>query len=129
MYLMKANAPVNTDAHAYFQTMLNAGKIKLLIDERIAKTKLLNTKAGQKMTPEKRAEYLKPFTLTSILKEEMMNLREENEGVNIILKQANKSIKKDKFSAAEYGLLYIKQEEESKKKKKKFKVTDMMFIS
>ena len=109
--------------------MLNAGKVKLLIDERIAKTKLLNTKAGQKMTPEKRAEYLKPFTLTTILKEEMMNLREENEGINIILKQANKSIKKDKFSAAEYGLLYIKQEEESKKRKKKFKVTDMMFIS
>ena len=81
------------------------------------------------MSPEKRAEYLKPFTLTSILKEEMMNLREENEGVNIILKQANKSIKKDKFSAAEYGLLYIKQEEDSKKKKKKFKVTDMMFMS
>jgi hypothetical protein len=38
------------------------------------------------MTPEERAEYLKPFTLTSILKEEMMNLREENEGINIILK-------------------------------------------
>ena len=59
----------------------------------------------------------------------MLNLREENEGINIILKQANKSIKKDKFSAAEYGLLYIKQEEDSKKRKKKFKVTDMMFIS
>lgn len=28
-----------------------------------------------------------------------MNLREENEGVNIILKQANRGIKKDKFSA------------------------------
>jgi hypothetical protein len=108
---------------------MNAGKIKFLIDERIAKTKLLNTKAGQKMSPEKRADYLKPFTLTSILKEEMSNLREENEGVNIILKQANKSIKKDKFSAAEYGLLYIKQEEDSKKKKKKFKVSDMMFMT
>ena len=127
MYLMKANAPVNTEAHANFQTMLNAGKIKFLIDERIAKQKLLNTKAGQKMSPEKRAEYLKPFTLTSILKEEMGNLREENEGVNIILKQANKGIRKDKFSAAEYGLLYIKMEEESKKRKKKFKITDMMF--
>ena len=79
------------------------------------------------MTPEKRAEYLKPFTLTSILKEEMMNLREENEGVNIILKQANKSIRKDKFSAFEYGLYYIKLEEDSKKKKKKFKITDMLF--
>jgi hypothetical protein len=81
------------------------------------------------MTPEKRAEYLKPFTQTSILKEEMMNLREENEGVNIILKQANKSIRKDKFSAFEYGLYYIKMEEDSKKKKKKFKITDMLFAN
>ena len=127
MYLVKANAPINTEAHANFQTQLNSGKIKFLIDERTAKIKLLNTKAGQKMTPEKRAEYLKPFTLTSILKEELSNLREENEGINIILKQANKSIKKDKFSAAEYGLLYIKFEEENKKRKKKFKITDMMF--
>jgi len=47
---------------------------------------LLGTKKGQAMKPEERAEYLKPFTLTSILREEMLNLREENEGVNIILK-------------------------------------------
>ena len=129
MYLIKAQAPENTEAHANFQTMLNAGKIKLLIDERIAKSKLLNTTKGQKMSPEQRAEYLKPFTLTSILKEEMMNLREENEGFNIILKQANKGIRKDKFSAAEYGLLYIKLEEENKKKKKKFKASDFMFMT
>ena len=127
MYLIKASAPINSEAHANAQTQLNAGKVKLLIDERVAKIKLLDTTAGKKMTPEKRAEYLKPFTLTSILKEEMMNLREETEGINIILKQANKGIKKDKFSAFEYGLYYIKIEEESKKKKKKFKVTDMMF--
>ena len=79
------------------------------------------------MSLEQRAEYLKPFTLTSILKEELLNLREENEGLNIILKQANKSIRKDKVSALEYGMLYIKQEEENKKHKKKFKITDMMF--
>ena len=72
MYLMKANAPVNTEAHANLQTQLNAGKLKFLIDERTAKIKLLNTKNGQKMTPEQRAEYLKPFTLTSILKEELL---------------------------------------------------------
>jgi hypothetical protein len=87
------------------------------------------TKNGQNMTPEKRAEYLKPFTLTSILKEEMMNLREENEGVNIILKQANKGIKKDKFSAFEYGLYYIKVEEDNKKKKKKFNAKDWAFFN
>ena len=81
------------------------------------------------MKPEQRAEYLKPFSLTSILKEEMMNLREENEGVNIILKQANRGIRKDKFSAFEYGLYYIKQEEDKKKKKKKFKASDWCFIN
>lgn len=81
------------------------------------------------MSPEKRAEYLKPFTLTSILKEEMLNLREENEGINIILKQASRKIKKDKFSAFEYGLYYLKQEEDNKKKRKKFVAKDWMFIS
>ena len=81
------------------------------------------------MKPEERAEYLKPFTLTSILKEEMMNLREENEGVNIILKQANKSIKKDKFSAFEYGLYYIKLEEDKKRKRRKKRFSDMLFMN
>ena len=38
------------------------------------------------MTPEERADYLRPYVLTDILKEELMNLREENEGINIILK-------------------------------------------
>ena len=129
MYLIKANAPINTEAHANAQTQLSSGKVKMLIDERVAKVKLMGTKRGQEMKPEERAEYLKPFTLTSILKEEMMNLREENEGVNIILKQANKGIKKDKFSAFEYGLYYIKQEEDSKRKKKRGKISDFMFMN
>ena len=129
MYLIKATAPINTEAHANAQSQLSSGKVKLLIDERVAKTKLMGTKVGQNMRPEERAEYLKPFTLTSILKEEMMNLREENEGVNIILKQANKGIRKDKFSAFEYGLYYIKQVEENKKRKKKFNAKDWCFMN
>ena len=129
LYLVKANAPLNTEAHTITRSNLSSGKVKFLIDERVAKQKLLNTKVGQNMKPEERAEYLKPFTLTSILKEEMLNLREENEGVNIILKQANRGIKKDKFSAFEYGLYYIKQDEDSKKKKKKFNVKDFMLMN
>jgi hypothetical protein len=129
MYLIKANAPINTEAHANAQTQLAAGKVKFLINEREAKNKLINTKLGQNMSQEERANYLHPFSLTSILKEEMMNLREENEGINIILKQANRSIRKDKFSAFEYGLYYIKQEEDQKRKKKNFNVKDLMFIN
>ena len=129
MYVIKANAPINTECHSNAQTQLAAGKVKFLIDERSAKEKLLGTQKGQKMKPEERAEYLKPFTLTSILKEEMMNLREENEGINIILKQANRGIRKDKFSAFEYGLYYIKQNEDKKRKKKKFNAKDWCFMN
>ena len=129
MYIIKANAPINTEAHANAQTQLSSGKVKFLIDEKVAKNKLIGTQVGKNMKPEERANYLHPFTLTSILKEEMMNLREENEGVNIILKQANKGIRKDKFSAFEYGLYYIKHEEENKKKRKKFKASDWTFMN
>ena len=129
LFVVKANAPINNEAHSTAQTQLSSGKVKFLIDERVAKTKLLGTVKGQNMKPEERADYLKPFTLTSILKEEMMNLREENEGVNIILKQSNRGIRKDKFSAFEYGLYYIKQEEDNKKKKKRFNAKDWCFLN
>lgn len=129
MYLIKANAPINTEAHSYVQTQLASGKIKFLIDENQAKVKLMSTKMGQQMDNDRRADYLKPFTLTTILREQMLNLVEENEGVNIILKQSSRSIKKDKFSAFEYGLYYIKQEEDKKKKRKKRSIADMMFYT
>ena len=128
IFLIKANAPINTEAHAYVQTQLASGKIKFLIDEGQAKVKLMSTKMGQQMDNDKRAEYLKPFTLTTILREQMLNLVEENEGVNIILRQSSKSIKKDKFSAFEYGLYYIKLDEDRRKKRKKRNIADMMFF-
>ena len=129
MFLIKANAPINTEAHVYVQTQLSSGKIQLLIDEREASMKLMATKVGQNMTPDERNKKLVPFQLTSILKEQMLNLVEENEGVNIILKQNNRGIKKDKFSAFEYGLYYIKQEEDKKKKRKTRNIADMMFMN
>ena len=129
MYLIKANAPINTEAHTYVQTQMSSGKIKLLIDENQAKVKLLGTKVGQSMDSTKRGEYLLPFTLTTILREQMLNLVEENEGVNIILKQSNRGIPKDKFSAFEYGLYYIKQEEDKSKRKKKRNISNMMFFT
>jgi len=129
MYLVKANAPFNTEAHAYVQTQMSSGKIKFLIDEQTAKAKLLTTKKGQNMTPDERNDYLMPFTQTSILKDQLLNLVESNEGINIILKQNNRSIPKDKFSALEYGLYYIKQEEERKKKHKSRDISKLLFFT
>lgn len=46
IYLIKANTPINNDAHANAQVSLSSGKIKFLIDERDAKARLLSTKVG-----------------------------------------------------------------------------------
>ena len=76
LYLIKAQAPLNTEAHGNLKIALQSGRLKLLIDERTAKAKLLGSVKGSQMRPEERANYLKPFTLTSILREELLNLRE-----------------------------------------------------
>lgn len=129
MYLIKANAPINTEMYAYVQTQMINGKIKFLIDEVQAKAKLMTTKVGQNMTVDQRNTYLKPYVLTSVFKNQLLNLVQENEGINIILKQASKSIKKDKFSAFCYGLYYIKKYENSKNKGKSRRMSDFMFYS
>ena len=128
IYVMKANAPINTEGYTALQSALESGKIKFLIDARTAKNKLLGLKKGQSMSPEQRDEYLMPFSLTDILREELLNLREDNEGVNIILKPANKNIKHDKVSSLMYGNYYIREEEDTKRKKR-FNVGAFMFMN
>ena len=81
------------------------------------------------MTVEQRNEYLMPFLNTTILREQILNLVQENEGVNIILKQSNRGIKKDKFSAFIYGLYYVKQEEDRKKKRKSRDMSEFLLFS
>lgn len=129
LYIIKANAPINTEAYSYAQTQISAGNVKFLIDEVQAKNKLLTTKVGQTMSANQKAEYLRPYVLTTILKEEMLNLTEDNEGVNIILKQINKGIRKDKFSGFIYGLYYIKQLEQKKRRRHGGRLASMMFFS
>jgi hypothetical protein len=46
IYIIKANAPINTEAYSIVQTQIESGKVKFLIDERTAKNKLLGTKVG-----------------------------------------------------------------------------------
>ena len=61
MFLIKANAPINTEAHSYVQTQMRSDRFKFLIGEQTAKAKLLSTKIGQNITPDNRNEYLMPF--------------------------------------------------------------------
>lgn len=72
MFLIKANAAINTECYSYAKTQMSSGKVKFLIDQQQAKIKLMDTKVGQNMTPDKRNEFLMPFVQTSILKAQML---------------------------------------------------------
>lgn len=112
LYIIKASAPFNTEMYANLQTQLTTGKLRFLIDERQAKMKMDSSRAKKfkDMTEDDKANWIVPFTQTSLLKDQMVNLEQKNEGVNIILDRTNKNIKKDKVSSMGYGLWYIKVE-------------------
>lgn len=112
LYLIKANAVFNTEMYSNLQAQLTTGKLRFLVDERQARSKLeaSRSKKFKDMTEDEKIDWIVPFTLTSILKDQMMNLEQSTEGANIILKRTNGRIKKDKVSAMGYGLWYIKTE-------------------
>ena len=123
-----ASASLNTEVYSIAYTELMSGHVRLLIEENEAKSKLMATKVGQKMTLDKRVAKLMPYEMTTRLIEEIGNLRVKasvGSGKNIALERINKEIQKDRFSALCYGLYSIRcmEDEEAKKNKRnKFKL-------
>lgn len=109
LYGIKATAQINSDMHSTLYAKIDTGKLDFLIPEKEAKTRLMATKVGQRMTPEKRNERLIPHELTSHLIEEMMNLKTKPAGANnmIAVELINKRMLKDKFSALEMGVYKV----------------------
>lgn len=123
VYIMKDNNTLDGKIHGNCYAKISSGKVQFLAREQEIKNKLLGTKVGQKMTPEKRIARVIPHELTTRLIEEMANLRLKptGSGVEIKLEQINSRMTKDKFSSLEYGLWRIKEIEEEYYKKKRRK--------
>ena len=121
LYGIKANGPLNSQIHGNAYSRLTGGKVRFLIKEQEAKSALLSTKAGQKMSVEQRVQRLMPHEMTTKLFEEMANLRLKRTGasLDIVLEQINSRYPKDKYSAFAYGLWRIKELEEEEYKRNK----------
>lgn len=106
LYGIKANAQLNSDMHSALYSKIYSGCVNFLISERKAKDKLLGTKEGMKMSPEQKIARLMPHELTTILINEIMNLKIKPTGINnqISVEVINKRMTKDKFSALEMGI-------------------------
>ena len=133
IYGIKPNDDLNSQMYVNCLSQFNSGKIKLLIDEKTAKSKLLNTKDGREMSGEQKARYIVPFTYTSILKQEMMNLKqrvEEGRSSKLLKLEEVQRKGKDKFSAFVYALWYAKLVEDKMiQQRKKARATDFVFFN
>ena len=114
LYGLKANGPLNSKIHGNAYSRLSSGLVKFLVDEQEAKSSLMATAKGQKMSTYKRVERLMPHEMTTKLFEEMANLRLKRTGssTDIVLEQINQRYPKDKYSSFAYGLWRIKELEE-----------------
>ena len=123
LYIMKANDTLQGKIHSNCYSMIFSGKVRYLVKEQEIKTRLLETKKGQKMDTMEKMKRVLPHELTTILFEEMCNfrLKSSDSQSNIKLEKINSKKLSDKFSSHEYGLWRIKEIEEeyySKQRKK-----------
>lgn len=135
LYILKANATVNSTIHNSTFAELSNGHVRFLIREGEAKAKLMATNKGVKMSVKDRGLRLAPYYQTTKLFEEIANLRVKTTGMqtgNTSIEQINKRILKDRFSAFEYGVWRIKQLEDEyflKKRRKKTSMSKFMFFN
>jgi len=127
LYNIKANEGTNSEMHINLATQMSSNKIHFLLDERAARK--MTTEDGvtiDNLSIQEKASRLKPFILTTLLKDQMMNLVKKSEDMtNIKLKRNENSVRKDKFSALEYGLYYISLKE-TENKRRNGKITDYL---
>ena len=129
----KANHKVNSEMFGNCYSRIDAGLVDFLIKEQDARSKLLATKKGQKMSVEQKTKFLMPYEMTSKLFEEMGNLRlkRTGAGLDIVLEPINSRFPDDRFSSLCIGLKRIKEleEEEAKSRKKKVGKRSLIFFT
>lgn len=109
LWIVKADTEINFEGYTALLQQMGSGKLKFLQSERDAKAELEDTKAFQSLSPKEKADKIRPFVLTSVLKTELMNLvRPETNAIKFSLVQENKKLGKDKVSALMYGIYVLK---------------------
>lgn len=130
---IKANGPLNSQMFGNAYSRISSGMVDFLITEQEARTKMLSTKKGQKMSVEQKMKHLMPYEMTTKLFEEMGNLRMKRTGasLDIVLEQINPRFSKDKFSSMIMALWRIKEleDEYTKRSRRNRAGRDMFFYT
>lgn len=130
LWIVKADSELNFEGYTALLQQMGSGKIRYLQNERDAKGDLESKKAYKTMSAGQKADAIRPFVLTSTLKNEMMNLtRPENNSTKFSLDRINKGMGKDKVSSLMYAIYVIKLREDKERNKKKSSLANFAFFN
>lgn len=130
LWIIKADAELNFEGYTALLQQMGSGKIRFLENERDAKASLVEKKRYGTMAESEKVEAIRPFSLTSILKTEMMNLtRPETNSIRFSLVPINTKIGKDKVSSLMYAIYVIKLQEDKDRNRKKGSLAKFAFYN
>lgn len=111
LFLIKTNQHNAGDIHTNCYKEIMGGRVKLLVDPKVAREKLLSTDRGRKMGIVERDRFLAPYKNTTLLVDETSNIKIRKQTVGFMIELIDGSKEKDTFSALEYGLSFITTQE------------------
>lgn len=130
LWIIKADAELNFEGYTALLQQMGSGKIRFLENERDAKASLVEKRKYGSMAESEKVEAIRPFSLTSILKTEMMNLtRPETNSIRFSLVPINTKIGKDKVSSLMYAIYVIKLQEDKDRNRKKGSLAKFAFYN
>lgn len=107
LFLIKTNQHNAGEIHTHCYKEIHSGRVKLLVDPKVAREKLLRSDKGRRMGIVERDRFLAPYKNTTLLVDETSNIKIRKQTVGFMVEMIDGSKEKDTFSALEYGLHFI----------------------
>ena len=102
IYSIKANAQFNSDIAALLKDNIKRGKLRLLVPEQDADVYFNTLKGFKNLSPEKKTELMLPYVQTSLMINEVVNLKYEIVGSKVKLSEKGND-RKDRYSSLAYA--------------------------
>lgn len=123
IYSIKATKQINHEMAMLLKSSFEKKKIKLLINDIQGKEYLIEKQDYMKKSPTDKVNMLKPYTQTTLLVNEMVNLEYAAEGGYVSVKEVGRN-RKDRYSSLGYANYYARILELKLKKKRKVEARD-----
>jgi len=102
LYCIKGSAQFNSDCASLLKDNIKRGKLRLLITEQEADAYLNTLKGFKNLSPEKKTELMMPYIQTSLMINEIINLKYEVVGAKVKLSEKGND-RKDRYSSLAYA--------------------------